>query len=78
MIIDWFKNKLGVPENWDKHDYDMARYSFNDMVDFAEQYHTEQLSIQREQLIAFYEKICNITITREYAENIVDRYLKSN
>lgn len=45
MITDWFKNKLGVPKNWDKYDYSMPRYSFDDMVDFAEQYHKEQLML---------------------------------
>lgn len=40
-IEDWFKKKLNVPDNWDKFDYEMQRYSFNDMVDFGEQLYYE-------------------------------------
>ena len=39
----WFKEKLKVPENWDKFDYELPNYSFNDMVDFAEQYADQEV-----------------------------------
>jgi len=31
------KKRLGVPENWDKHDYEHGRYSFNDLLEIAEE-----------------------------------------
>ena len=30
------KNRLGVPENWDKHDYRIQRYSFEDIEEIVE------------------------------------------
>jgi hypothetical protein len=49
-------------------------------TEFAKQYHKEQLilsgvSNRREMLIRFYIETCNKTITRQYAEDIVDNYL---
>ncbi len=29
-------NRLGVPENWDKYDYQTPRYSFDDMQEVLE------------------------------------------
>lgn len=29
-------NRLGVPENWDKYDYQTQRYSFDDMQEVLE------------------------------------------
>ena len=29
-------DRLGVPENWDKYDYQMQRYSFDDMQEILE------------------------------------------
>ncbi len=29
-------DRLGVPENWDKHDYQTQRYSFEDMQEVLE------------------------------------------
>ena len=36
-IEDQLKKRLGVPENWDKHDYEHGRYSFNDVLEIAEE-----------------------------------------
>jgi len=30
------KDRLGVPENWDKYDYQTQRYSFDDMQEVLE------------------------------------------
>lgn len=29
-------DRLGVPENWDKYDYELQRYSFDDMQEVLE------------------------------------------
>jgi hypothetical protein len=36
-IEEQLKKRLGVPENWDKHDYKHGRYSFNDLLEIAEE-----------------------------------------
>ena len=53
---EFIKNKLGVPENWDKHDYQLARYSFEDIEEVLLAYEKEQLRLgvvvgQSEQLV---------------------------
>lgn len=35
---DWLKNRLGVPENWDKYDYQEQRYSFEDVEEILLDY----------------------------------------
>lgn len=61
----WFKKKLRVPENWDRSDYEIPRYSFNDMVDLAEQFSNQEV-----------EKALNIS---ELAlKKYEDEYYKSN
>ena len=40
-IIDYLKKYFNVPENWDKHDYELHRYSFNDIVDALEDYESD-------------------------------------
>lgn len=52
-------NRLGVPENWDKYDYQTQRYSFDDMQEVLEDI-VKKLTIpvvsqQRELLFAFLE-----------------------
>ena len=42
---DYLKNKLGVPENWDKYDYQTQRYSFEDIEEILQTYKNEQLRI---------------------------------
>lgn len=42
---EFIKNKLGVPENWDKHDYQLARYSFEDIEEVLLAYEEEQLRL---------------------------------
>ena len=42
---NYLKNKLGVPENWDKYDYQTQRYSFEDIEEILETYKEEQLRI---------------------------------
>ena len=42
---DYLKNKLGVPENWDKYDYQTQRYSFEDIEEIFQTYKKEQLRI---------------------------------
>ena len=42
---EFIKNKLGVPENWDKHDYQLARYSFEDIEEVLLAYEKEQLRL---------------------------------
>lgn len=41
----FIKTKLGVPENWDKHDYQLARYSFEDIEEVLLAYEKEQLRL---------------------------------
>ena len=36
-IEEQLKKRLGVPENWDKHDYEHGRYSFNYLLEIAEE-----------------------------------------
>lgn len=37
-VKDWLKQKLDIPNTWDKFDYEIGRYSFNDIEDVIEQY----------------------------------------
>lgn len=37
-IIDYLKRYFNVPENWDKYDYELHRYSFNDILSALEDY----------------------------------------
>jgi hypothetical protein len=47
-------NRLGVPENWDKYDYQTQRYSFDDMQevleDIVKKLNTPAVEGQSEQL----------------------------
>ena len=61
----WFKEKLGVPENWDRSDYEMPIYSFNDMVELAEQFSNQEVNKAL--------KISELTL-KKYE----DEYYKSN
>jgi hypothetical protein len=42
---DYLKNKLSIPENWDKYDYQTQRYSFEDIEEILQTYKNEQLRI---------------------------------
>ncbi len=35
-IKEKLKQRFNVPENWDKHDYAIHRYSFDDLLEAAE------------------------------------------
>lgn len=35
-LIKYLKERLSVPENWDKYDYRMAKYSFEDVLEICE------------------------------------------
>ena len=55
-------DRLGVPENWDKYDYQTQRYSFDDMQEVLEDI-VEKLTItdivgQIEQLLALAQYMC--------------------
>jgi hypothetical protein len=35
-ITEKLKQRFNVPENWDKHDYEIHRYSFDDLLEAVE------------------------------------------
>lgn len=39
------KDRFGVPENWDKYDYQTKRYSFDDMHEVLESIVNDRLSL---------------------------------
>jgi hypothetical protein len=41
---DWLKQKLNIPDNWDKHDYRIKQYSFEDIEDILIEYQEEQIA----------------------------------
>jgi hypothetical protein len=79
---EFIKNKLGVPENWDKYDYQLARYSFEDIEEVLLAYEQDQLRLgvvsQQSELLRFMDFYDKLNKQKQYEglnEDIVDIYL---
>jgi len=87
-VKDYLKKELQVPENWDKHDYEIPRYTFGDIEDVLQKVVSEDCNFQNianvvgrsELLIDFGNKLSkaiNGTIYPGMPE-YVDKVLKGN
>lgn len=56
-IKEKLKKYFGVPDNWDKHDYEIQRYSFNDLLEAVELFkESDSLPFVRDRLNDFLSK----------------------
>lgn len=82
-IEEFYKDTGGV--EYDKFDKKANKFTYYDMIGFADAYHSKQLNLadvrqQRELLIAFYENVINneLPLSNFSTHRVVDSFIKSN
>ena len=82
-IEEFYKEAGGI--EYDKFDKKADKFTYYDMIGFADAYHSKQLIIadvsqQREPLLAYHKHLDSFNDPTIYnaSESMIDNYLKSN